>query len=154
MSRPDASARRRRSQQLQNAREAKKANLRTRSRSKGTPRGGQFAGASEATFLEPLPPDAPSGRLSPPPKVFDLSSIPRKRNRSGSLSPPPRPLPKSDLAPSPLISSSRPGLITTFTPKLGKMPLINTYKRLQRRRRGRPTPRRFSSHRQRKKSRR
>jgi hypothetical protein len=114
--------------------------------------GWQYAGASGANFLQPLPLDAPSGRLSPPPKVFDPSSLPRKRKRSGSLSLPLEALPKSDASPSPPSTSSQPGLIRKSSLKLGKTLLINTYKRLQRRRRGRLTPRRSSSRRQRRKS--
>src|SRR5262245_49206912 len=136
------------------ANEAKKEAKRAPSQSKGGPRGGAYAGAAEATFLQPLPSDAPSSRLSRPPKVFDPYSPLRKRKRSGSLSSPPRLLLKSDVSPSPRISSSQRGLIRKSTLKLGKMPLINTHKRLQQRRRGRLTPRPSSSRRRQRRSRR
>jgi hypothetical protein len=111
----------------------------------GSPRAGEFAGASDATFLQPLPQDAPSGRLSPPPKVFDPSSLPRKRRRSGSLSPPPKLRPKSVLSPSPLISSSRTGLIRKSTLKLSKMQLMSSSRRMHRRRQRPPFVRRSES---------
>jgi hypothetical protein len=84
---------------------------RLRSDAVGAPQAGNYAGASDATFLQPLPQDAPSGRLSPPPKVFDPSSLNSMRKRSRSLSPPPKPVAKSDLAPFQTVSSPRPGLI-------------------------------------------
>jgi len=146
------SSRRRQVAHLRKARESKEAKIRTRSGSMGSSRGGEFAGAGGATFLQPLPPDAPSGRMSPPPKVFDPSSLLRKRKRSGSLPPGPERLPKSALSPSPLVFSARTGLIMKSWLILGKMPLMNSNKRLRRRRRGRPSARRSSKGRRRKKS--
>ena len=106
---------------MKKARDAKLLKIRRRSMDKGSSRAGSFAGASNATFLQPLPSDAPSGRLSPPPKVFDPSSLLRKRKRSGSLSPLREPRPKSELSPSPLFSSLQTGLIRKSWLKLGKM---------------------------------
>jgi hypothetical protein len=119
--------------------------MRTRVGSTSGPRSGAFAGASDATFLQPLLSDTPSGRLSPPPKVFDPSPLLRKRTRSGSLSPRPKPVSKSDLSPSPLIPSSWPGLIRKSTLKLGKMKLMSSSRRLQRRLQGPPFVRRSES---------
>jgi len=102
------------------ARRAKQEMIRTRAGSKGTPRAGVFAGAADASFLQPLDPDKASGRFSPPPKHFDPSSPLRKRKRGASLSPSPRAVPKSDASPSPLIPSSWPGLIRKYSLNSGK----------------------------------
>ena len=117
----------------------------TRSQRKGAPQAGAYGGASDASFLAPVAPDKVDGRLSPPPKHFDPSSPPKKRKRRESLSPSPTPRAKCDLSPSPLPISSSSGLIWRFWPKLGKMRLMNSNKRLLRRRRGHLSARRFSS---------
>jgi hypothetical protein len=96
---------------LKKARDKKLMMRKLRSTGKGGSRAGAFAGASDAFFLQPLPSDAPSGRLSPPPKYFDPSFVAEQRKRRASLSPPPEPSPKSDLPPCPLSSSSPVGLI-------------------------------------------
>jgi len=131
--------------QLKKAREAKLNQFRTRSASKGSSRAGEFEGAASASFLQPLDPGLSIGRLSPPPIHFDPSPLPRKRKRRAALPLLPDPPPKSDLSPSRLSPSPSTGLIAISWLKLAKMRLMNSFKRLHRRRRGRPTARRFSS---------